>query len=123
MAQRCNGLRRPGNGARSGCCHRLPVSFDIGWANRGAGGRAGTGAASSPGNVQLAPRASLALAGAWPLYRRCVVELPQADNVRMVGNLLGDPMQEVNIGVEVEAVFEHREDADPPYTLVQWRVV
>jgi len=41
----------------------------------------------------------------------------------MVGNLLGDPMQEVRIGAEVEAVFEHRDEAEPPYTLVQWRYV
>jgi hypothetical protein len=36
----------------------------------------------------------------------------------MVGNLLGDPMQEVKIDSEVEAVFEDREGA----TLVQWRL-
>ena len=28
----------------------------------------------------------------------------------------------VPIGAEVEAVFEHHADADPPYTLAQWRL-
>ena len=43
------------------------------------------------------------------------------DGVRMVGNLLGDPAAPAAIGAEVEAFFEDHEDADPPYTLVQWR--
>jgi len=54
-------------------------------------------------------------------YLVVLVELPDAGNVRMVGNLLGDPMQEVRIGAEVEAVFEDHE-ADG-VTLVQWRAV
>ncbi|MBI2767269.1 MAG: OB-fold domain-containing protein [Chloroflexi bacterium] len=56
-------------------------------------------------------------------YIVVLVELPDAANVRMVGNLLGDPKQEVVIGSEVEAVFEDHNDASPPYTLVQWRVL
>jgi len=63
-----------------------------------------------------------ALNGQGP-YLVVLVELPQADNVRMVGNLLGDPNQHVAIGAEVEATFEHHPDAEPPYTLVQWQVV
>jgi uncharacterized OB-fold protein len=55
-------------------------------------------------------------------YIVVVVELPQAGNVRLLGNLLGDPGQDVVIGAEVEAVFEHHADADPPYTLLQWRL-
>ena len=55
-------------------------------------------------------------------YIVVLVELPQAGNVRMVGNLLGDPRQEVQIGSDVEAVFEDHDDAQPPYALVQWRV-
>jgi hypothetical protein len=39
----------------------------------------------------------------------------------MIGNLLGPDDQEVVIGGEVEAVFEAHDDADTPYTLVQWR--
>ena len=60
-----------------------------------------------------------ALAEAVP-YVVVVVELPDADEIRMVGNLLGDPEEEVVIGDAVEAVFEHHADADPPFTLVQW---
>jgi uncharacterized OB-fold protein len=52
-------------------------------------------------------------------YLVVLVELPEADNARIVGNLLGDPMQEVCIGAEVEAVFEDHADG---YTLVQWQV-
>ncbi|MBT5498847.1 MAG: DNA-binding protein [Alphaproteobacteria bacterium] len=55
-------------------------------------------------------------------YLVVLVELPQAGNVRMIGNLLGDPHQKVVIGSKVEAVFEPHDDAEPPYTLVQWRV-
>jgi len=56
-------------------------------------------------------------------YIVVVVELPQAGNVRMLGNLLGDPRQDVPIGADVEAVFEHHADAEPPFTLAQWRLV
>jgi hypothetical protein len=31
-------------------------------------------------------------------------------------------MQEVVIGTEVEGVFEHHRDSDPPHSLLQWRV-
>ena len=51
-----------------------------------------------------------------------MVELPHADNIRMVGNLLGDPLQEVEIGAPVSVVFEDRE-GDPDFTLVQWEVI
>jgi uncharacterized OB-fold protein len=54
-------------------------------------------------------------------YVIVLVELPAAGNVRMLGNLLGDPMQEVRIGDAVEAVFEPHDDAQPPFTLVQWQ--
>ena len=55
-------------------------------------------------------------------YVIVLVELPQAGNIRMVGNLLGDPRQDIVIGSDVEAVFEHHKDAKIPFTLVQWRV-
>ena len=55
-------------------------------------------------------------------YLAVLVELPHAGGVRMVGNLLGDPMQVVTIGAEVEGVFEHHPDSDPPYSLLQWRM-
>jgi uncharacterized OB-fold protein len=57
-------------------------------------------------------------------YLVALVELPDAGNVRMVGNLLGDPEQDVPIGGEVEVVFEdHTDGGGDPYTLVQWRLV
>ena len=56
-------------------------------------------------------------------YIVVVVELPDAGKVRMLGNLLGDPRQEVVIGAPVEGVFEHHHDADPPFTLLQWRTI
>lgn len=55
-------------------------------------------------------------------YIVVLVELPEAGRVRMIGNLLGDPEQPVEIGTAVEAVFEDHE-GEPPFTLVQWRVV
>ena len=55
-------------------------------------------------------------------YLAVLVELPHAGNVRMVGNLLGDAMQDVRIGAEVEGVFEHHPDASPPFSLLQWRL-
>lgn len=55
-------------------------------------------------------------------YLAVLVELPHAGGVRMVGNLLGDPMQVVEIGAEVLGAFEHHPEADPPYSLLNWRV-
>ncbi len=55
-------------------------------------------------------------------YIVVLVELPDAGNVRMLGNLLGDPKQAVTIGAEVEAAFEPHDDAKPPFTLVQWKL-
>lgn len=55
-------------------------------------------------------------------YVVVLVELPHAGNIRMLGNLLGPPLQEVVIGAAVEAVFEPHDDARPPFTLVQWRI-
>jgi uncharacterized OB-fold protein len=54
-------------------------------------------------------------------YIVVLVELPEAGNVRMIGNLVGDPLQPVEIGAPVEAVFESHDDATPPFTLVQWK--
>jgi hypothetical protein len=51
-------------------------------------------------------------------YIVVLVELPQYGGIRMVGNLLGDPLQPVQIGAAVEAVFEPHKD----FTLVQWRL-
>ena len=54
-------------------------------------------------------------------YIVVLVEFPGYNGARMVGNLLGDPTQEVKFGSLVEAVFEHHEDESHPYTLVQWK--
>jgi uncharacterized OB-fold protein len=56
-------------------------------------------------------------------YVVVLVTLADAPGTRVVGNLLGDPRMEVPIGAEVEGVFEHHPDADPPYSLLQWRLV
>jgi uncharacterized OB-fold protein len=61
-----------------------------------------------------------ALAEAVP-YVVLLVELPDADQVRVVGNLAGDPLQDVRIGDPLEAVFEDHDDGSPPFTLVHWR--
>jgi uncharacterized OB-fold protein len=54
-------------------------------------------------------------------YLAVLVELPKAGGIRMVGNLLGDPMQAVVIGADVEGVFEHHREASTEYSLLQWR--
>ncbi len=55
-------------------------------------------------------------------YLIVLVEIPTADHVRLVGNLLGDPHQNVTIGSPVQAVFEHHRTEEPPFTLLQWQV-
>jgi uncharacterized OB-fold protein len=49
-----------------------------------------------------------------------IVVVVQLDDfpVMMVGNLLGDPLQEVEIGARAQVCFEDQPEAD--YTLVQW---
>ncbi len=54
-------------------------------------------------------------------YVAVLVALPHAGGVRLVGNLLGDPAQEVRIGAPVTGCFEHHPDSTPPFTLLQWR--
>jgi uncharacterized OB-fold protein len=85
-----------------------------------------------PGWIEVAPRGVIyswervwhpshaALKGHGP-YLAVLVELPEAGAVRMIGNLLGDPLQQVVIGAPVEGVFEHHPQAAPPYSLLQWR--
>jgi len=55
-------------------------------------------------------------------YLVVLVELPEAGNIRMVGNLLGEPTQDVVIGAPVQAVFEHHREAPIPFTLLQWEL-
>ncbi len=61
-----------------------------------------------------------ALASQGP-YLIVLVALPAAGAVRLVGNLLGDPRQDVEIGGRVEGVFEHHLDAESNYSLLQWQ--
>jgi uncharacterized OB-fold protein len=55
-----------------------------------------------------------------PPYIAVLVELPQAGGVRLVGNLLGDPMRQPEIGAVVEGFFEHHRASQPPYSLLHW---
>jgi uncharacterized OB-fold protein len=111
VVQRCNVCKAFQWGPEWVCneCH----SFDLGYER-----------VSGRGTIYSWERAWYpvhpALKNAVP-YIVVLVELPDAGNVRMVGNLLGDPEQDVEIGAEVEAVFEDHA-GDEPYTLVQWRV-
>lgn len=110
--QRCNACKTWQWGPEW-ICHNC-LSFDVGWEQ-----------ADQKGRIYSWERAWYpvhpALRDGVP-YIVVLVELPQAGNIRMVGNLLGDPEQEVVIGAEVEAVFEDHEGKGEPYTLVQWRV-
>ena len=111
--QRCNACRSFQWGPEW-ICHEC-LSFDVGWTAVEPVGRVYSWERSwYPVHPSLRERVP---------YVVVLVELPHAGNVRMVGNLLGDPLQEIAIGSEVEAVFEDHDDADPPYTLVQWRVL
>jgi uncharacterized OB-fold protein len=55
-------------------------------------------------------------------YLIVLVELQQAGSIRMIGNLLGDPLQRVKIGAPVKAMFEDRKEGELRYTLVQWEL-
>lgn len=94
-------------------CHNC-LSFDVGWESVEPRGRIYSW-------ERVWHPVHPALKDAVP-YVVVLVELPAAANVRMVGNLVGDPRQAVPIGAEVEAVFEDHADSETPYTLVQWRV-
>jgi|TARA_Y100000310_G_scaffold59103_1_gene54450 uncharacterized OB-fold protein len=92
-------------------CHRCH-SFDLGFEEVEA-----TGTIYSYERVWHPVHPALKDQGA---YLVVLVELPHADQVRMVGNLVGDAEQHVVIGSEVQAVFEHHPDDDPSHTLVNW---
>ena len=111
VVQRCNACQGFQFGPEWIChqCH----SFDLGWHRVSGRGRIFSW-------ERVWHPVHPALKDACP-YLVVLVELPDAGNVRMVGNLLGDPMQEVVIGGEVEAVFEDHHDDN--VTLVQWRAL
>ena len=112
LVQQCNACKNYQWGPEF-CCHAC-LSFDMGWARVEPKGKIFSWERSW---YPVHP----ALKTGVP-YIAVLVELPQAGNVRMVGNLLGDREQPVVIDSEVEAVFEDH-DGPEPYTLVQWRVV
>lgn len=53
-------------------------------------------------------------------YLVVLVELGNAGALRMLGNLLDDPRQEVPIGAAVHGLFEQHAEVVPPYALLQW---
>ncbi|MGE4238843.1 Zn-ribbon domain-containing OB-fold protein [Ramlibacter sp.] len=59
------------------------------------------------------------LKGATP-YCAVLVELPHAGNVRLLGNLLGDPMQVLHADIAVRGVFDHRTQGTRRYSLLNW---
>ncbi|MGO9059620.1 MAG: Zn-ribbon domain-containing OB-fold protein [Candidatus Binataceae bacterium] len=93
-------------------CHKCQ-SADLGWQKVSGRGRLYSW-------IRIWNPVHPALKTACP-YIVAVVELPDADGVRMVGNLSGDPMQDVPFDSEVEAVFE--EHPEQGSVLVQWRPV
>lgn len=111
MVQRCKSCKGWQFGPEW-ICHRCH-SFDVGWEKIEGKGRIFSW-------ERVWHPVHPALNGHGP-YIVVLVEMPNAGNVRLIGNLVGDPKQTVEIGAPVEAVFEHHETADPPYTLLQWR--
>jgi len=107
VAQRCNACGA-WQWSPEWICHACH-SFEVGWAD-----------VPGPGRIFSWQRVwhpvHPALVGAVP-YVVLLVELPGAGGIRMIGNRVGDPKAKVEIGAEVEPVFEDHGD----YTLVQWR--
>lgn len=108
--QRCDGCGRVQWGPEWIChyCH----SFNLGWR-------------------EIAPRGRIySWERAWhpvhPALRSAVpylvVLVEHECGVRLLGNLLGPPEQEVAVGRAVRGVFEHHPDATPPFSLLQWRL-
>ena len=93
-------------------CHKC-LSFDMQWVEIEPKGRIYSWErAWHPVNAALKDQGP---------YLIVLVELPHAGNIRMIGNLLGDPKQSVEFGSPVAAVFEDHKDGDLSYTLVQWK--
>lgn len=106
LVQRCT---KCGNHqATEWICHKCH-SFDLEWVK-----------ASGKGKIYSWERiwhpVHPALTDAVP-YVVVLVEMPDVGNVRLVGNLLGDPRADIVIGSDVEAVFEKHND----FTLIQWK--
>lgn len=110
VVQRCDACREFQWGPEWIChnCH----SSDVGWEKVSGRARIYTWTRAwhpiHPALVEAVP------------YLAVIVELPDAGNVRMLGNLLGDPTQDPVIGSEVQARFEDHQN--PDFTLVQWEL-
>lgn len=108
--QRCDGCGRVQWGPEWIChhCH----SFRLGWTE-----------ISPRGRIYSWERAwhpvHPALKGHGPYL---VVLVEHEGGVRLLGNLLGPPGQDVVIGSPVEGVFEHHTHAEPPFSLLHWRL-
>ena len=100
MVQRCRTCREWQWGPEW-ICHAC-LSFDVGWER-----------AWHPVHPALKDHGP---------YIVVLVELPEAGGIRMLGNLLGDPREQVRIGAPVEVVFEPHDDAKVPFTLVHWKL-
>lgn len=111
LLQRCGGCGRFQWGPEW-LCHRC-LGFDLGYAEVEP-----RGTIYSHQRVWHPVHPALAQHGPYVIV---LVELPHADHVRLVGNLLGDPLQPLEIGAAVSGVFEHHAEREPPFSLLQWR--
>jgi len=109
--QRCNACKTWQWGPEW-ICHRCHAQ-DLGWE-----AVTGEGVIYSWERAWHPVHPALKGAGAYVVV---LVELPHAGGIRMIGNLLGDPQQVVAIGAVVVAEFEHHAQANPPFSLLQWR--
>ena len=105
VIQRCRDCRTWQWGPEWFC--RSCLSFDLGWEAVAGRGRV----------VSWRLARQPALRGALPEVS-VLVELPEAGNVLMAGNLV--TAMPIEAGTWVDAVFVHHDDADPPFTLVSW---
>jgi len=112
LVQRCNACRGWQWGPEWICHHCL--SFDIGWDSV-------VGEARIFSWERVWHPVHPGLSGAVP-YTVLLVEFPESGGIRMVGNLVGDPEQDVPIGATVLPAFEDHDGAEPPFTLVQWKL-
>jgi uncharacterized protein len=113
VVQRCGHCRTWQWGPEWICHHCL--SFDVRWERT-----------DPEGLVYISERVwhpvHPALTSSVP-YTLVLVELPGAGGIRLLGNLLGDPMRDIPIGAPVRGVFEHHQDGGRSYSLLQWQLV
>jgi uncharacterized OB-fold protein len=112
LVQRCKACRGWQWGPEW-CCHRCR-SFDLTYESTPA-----EGVIFSHQRVWHPVHPALAEQGPYVIV---LVELPQADCVRILGNLLGDPEQPLEIGAPVRGEFEHHA-GEKPFSLLHWRSV